>query len=79
MLSKILMCGCNTDMFHQKQNERIKEINQFHCHCDDEPELFTAVRTIHLMRLGPKVWMIDVRLPKNIPNLFVIFVCKLDI
>ena len=79
MISKILMCGCNADMFHQKQNENIQEINQFHCHCDDEHGIITAVRTIHLMRLGPKVWMIDVRLPKNISNLFVIFVCKLDI
>lgn len=40
MLAKILMCRCNADKCHQEQNEYVKKICHFHCHCNDEHEMF---------------------------------------
>ena len=48
MLANILMCSCNVDEFHREENEYIKKICHFYCHCRDEHETFVLAKHIRL-------------------------------
>ena len=47
MLAKISMCSCNVGEFHREENEYIKKICHFYCHCRDEHETFVYTCKAH--------------------------------
>ena len=40
MLAKILMCSCYTEYFHNEENDYVKKLCHFYCHCKEEHVYF---------------------------------------
>ena len=45
--TKVLMCSCNVNKFHQEENEYIKKLCHFYCHCRDEHQTFVYTCKVH--------------------------------
>ena len=47
MLANILMSSCYTEYFHNEENECVKKLSHFYCHCKEEHVYFVHTCKYH--------------------------------